>query len=109
MKKIGQNIKYDLLVLMNDGIELAGVVFRHHGGVLPAVPDERRHNLDDLAEKYLNYKTITFKELVGTGKNAVPVEEVPLDKIAEYATEDADITYRLYHIFREQVADGERA
>ena len=55
--------------------------------------------MDDLAEKYLNYKTITFKELVGTGKNAISITDVPMDRLAEYAIEDADITMRLYNIF----------
>ncbi len=105
VKKIGQNIKYDLLVLMNYGIELAGVAFDTMVASYLLSPNDRRHNMDDLAEKYLNYKTITFKELVGTGKSAIPVEEVPLDKISEYAIEDADITYRLYNIFRRKIDD----
>ncbi len=100
VRKIGQNIKYDLLVLMNYGIGLAGVEFDTMVASYLLAPNERRHNLDDMAEKYLNYKTITFKELVGSGKNAVPMEEVPIDRIAEYAAEDADITYRLYGMFR---------
>ncbi len=107
VKKIGQNIKYDLLVLLNYGIELAGIAFDTMVASYLLSPNERRHNLDDLAEKYLNYKTITFKELVGTGKSAVPVEEVPLDKISEYAIEDADVTYRLYNIFREKIDDDD--
>lgn len=100
IRKIGQNIKYDLLVLMNYGITLAGVEFDTMVASYLLAPNERRHNMDDMAGKYLNYKTITFKELVGTGKNAVPVEEVPIDRISEYAIEDADITYRLYGMFR---------
>ncbi len=105
VRKIGQNIKYDLLVLLNYGIELAGVAFDTMVASYLLSPNDRRHNLDDLAEKYLDYKTITFKELVGTGKSAVPVEEVPLDKISEYAIEDADVTYRLYNIFRRKIDD----
>ncbi|HPC43018.1 MAG TPA: DNA polymerase I [Spirochaetota bacterium] len=105
VKKIGQNIKYDLLVLANYGIELAGVAFDTMVASYLLSPNDRRHNMDDLAEKYLNYRTITFKELVGTGKSAIPVEEVPLDKISEYAIEDADITYRLYNIFKRKIDD----
>lgn len=105
VKKIGQNIKYDLLVLMNYGIELAGVDFDTMVASYLLSPNDRRHNMDDMAEKYLSYKTITFKELVGTGKNAIPVEEVPLDKLSEYAIEDADITYRLYTIFKKRIDD----
>jgi DNA polymerase-1 len=103
VRKIGQNIKYDIIVLMNYGIEVAGVAFDTMVASYLLSPNERRHNMDDLAEKYLNYRTITFKDLVGAGKSAVPVEEVPLDRISEYAIEDADVTYRLYAIFRKKI------
>jgi len=106
IKKIGQNIKYDLLVLKRAKIELRGIYFDTMIASYLLNPSERRHNMDDLAEKYLNYKTITFKELTGTGKNAIPLAEVPLDKLAEYATEDADITFRLYKLFKPML-DGQ--
>jgi DNA polymerase-1 len=105
IRKIGQNIKYDIIVLMNYGIEVAGVAFDTMVASYLLAPNERRHNMDDLAEKYLNYRTITFKDLVGTGKSAVPVEEVPLDRISEYAIEDADITYRLYSVFKNRLEE----
>ncbi len=101
--KIGQNIKYDIIVLRNYDITLAGTAFDTMVASYLLATHERRHNLDDLAEKHLGYKTISFKELVGTGKNAVPVEEVPLERISEYAIEDADIAYRLYGLFREGI------
>jgi len=97
IKKIGQNIKYDLLVLRRAGIELRGISFDTMIASYLINPSERRHNMDDLAEEYLKYRTITYKELTGTGKNAVPITEVPLDRLAEYATEDADITLRLHN------------
>jgi len=100
IKKIGQNIKYDLLVLKRAKIELRGIYFDTMIASYLLNPSERRHNMDDLAEKYLNYKTITYKELTGTGKNAIPLVEVPLERLAEYATEDADITFRLYKLFK---------
>ena len=103
IKKIGQNIKYDAIVLKKNGIELAGIYFDTMVASYLLAPNERRHNMDDLAEKYLNYKTITFKELTGTGKNAIPVTEVPLDKLSDYAIEDADITFRLYKTFRDKL------
>jgi DNA polymerase I len=103
--KIGQNIKYDIIVLMNYGIEVAGIAFDTMVASYLLAPNERRHNMDDLAEKYLNYKTITYKDLVGTGKNVVPLEEVPLDRISEYAIEDADITYRLYAVFKNKIEE----
>jgi len=106
IKKVGQNIKFDLLVLKRAKIELRGISFDTMIASYLLNPAERRHNMDDLAEKYLNYKTITYKELTGTGKNAIPLAEVPLEKLAEYATEDADITFRLYKLFKPML-DGE--
>ncbi len=100
IKKIGQNIKYDLLVLRRAGIELRGIVFDTMIASYLINPSERRHNMDDLAEEYLKYKTITYKELTGTGKNAVPITEVPLARLAEYATEDADVTLRLHNVLK---------
>lgn len=100
IKKIGQNIKYDLLVLRRAGIEMQGITFDTMIASYLINPSERRHNMDDLAEEYLKHKTITYKELTGTGKNAVPITEVPLDKLAEYATEDADITLRLHNVLK---------
>ncbi len=100
IKKVGQNIKYDLMVLKRANIVLRGIYFDTMIASYLLNPSERRHNMDDLAEKYLNYKTITYKELVGTGKNAVPLTEVPLEKLSEYAIEDADITFRLYRLFK---------
>jgi len=100
IKKVGQNIKFDLLVLKRAKIDLRGVYFDTMIASYLLNPSERRHNMDNLAEKYLNYKTITYKELTGTGKNAVPLVEVPLDRLAEYAIEDADITFRLYKLFK---------
>lgn len=99
LKKIGQNIKYDLIVLKNANINLKGIFFDTMIASYLINPSERRHNMDDLAEKHLNYKTISFKELVGTGKNAIELTDVPMDKLAEYAIEDTDITMRLYNIF----------
>ena len=100
VKKIGQNIKYDSIVLKQNGITLDGISFDTMIASYLLAPNEKRHNMDDIAEKYLNYKTITFKELAGTGKNAVPVSEIPLEKLSDYAIEDADITYRLYKVFK---------
>ncbi len=107
VKKVGQNIKFDLQVLKHAGITLRGIYFDTMIASYLLNPSDRRHNMDDLAERYLNYKTITFKELTGTGKNAVPITEVPLERLAEYATEDADITFRLYKIFKPMLDENE--
>ncbi len=105
IKKIGQNIKYDIIVLKNAGIDLHGVWFDTMIASYLLDPSERRHNLDELAAKYLNYTTITYKELVSRGKNSIPITEVPLAQLAEYAIEDADIALRLFHILSERLAE----
>ena len=64
---------------------------------------KNRHNMDALSEIHLNHKTITFKEMVGTGKKKINFSEVELQKAMEYAAEDADITYRLYKIFDKNI------
>lgn len=104
IRKIGQNIKYDLLVLRHAGITLKGIAFDTMIASYILNPGERRHNMDDMAEDLLNYKTITYSELVGTGKKAVPITEVPIDRLTEYAAEDADITYRLYLVLQKRIA-----
>ncbi len=105
IKKIGQNIKYDYIVLKKAGIDLAGIYFDTMIASYVLNPAERRHNLDDLAAKHLNYRTITFKELVGTGQKAIPITEVELERLAEYAIEDADIALRLHNEFSAMLTD----
>jgi DNA polymerase I len=93
--KIGQNIKYDMLVLLNNGIELEGIAFDTMVGSY-MIRADGQHNLDALALGALNYHTITFEDLVGKGKNQKLITEVALKDIADYSAEDADITMRLY-------------
>ncbi len=94
-RKIGQNIKYDILVLGTRGIHVQGVEFDTMvaGYVLRA---DGQHSLDALAMEHLNYKIINFDELIGKGKNQKHVTEVPLDAIAQYSAQDADVTMRVY-------------
>lgn len=99
IRKIGQNIKYDAIVLRRRGIELKGIYFDTMVASYLLAPNERRHNMDDLAAKYLGIKTVTYKELTGTGRNAAAITDVPLNRLADYAAEDADVTYRLYELF----------
>ncbi|MBP7603816.1 MAG: DNA polymerase I [Spirochaetes bacterium] len=98
VRKIGQNIKYDIVVFKNAGIELGGVHFDTMIASYLLDPSERRHNMDDMAMKFLNYKTTTFKELVSKGRDTLSITEVPLRELADYAIEDADITLRLHRI-----------
>jgi len=98
VKKIGQNIKFDFIVLFKQGISMNSM---EDTMLMSYVLDagKNRHNMDTLSEIHLQHKTISFKEIVGTGKKEINFSDVALDKAMEYAAEDADITYRLYKIF----------
>ena len=96
--KIGQNPKYDKNVLKSYGVELDGVAFDTmlESYVLDSVAT--RHNMDDLAERYLGVKTIRFEDVAGKGAKQVTFNAVAVDRAAEYAAEDADITLRLHEV-----------
>ncbi|EQA35438.1 DNA-directed DNA polymerase [Leptospira inadai serovar Lyme str. 10] len=104
--KVGQNIKYDLIVLENHGFEVGNIVFDTMLASYILQPESRHHNMDDLAKELLNYQTIHYSDLVGTGKNKKNLWEVELEKVSEYASEDADITLRLYNSLRKPVKDS---
>ncbi len=95
VKKIGQNIKFDYLVFYYQGINLNSV---EDTMLMSYVLDagKNRHNMDTLSQIHLNHKTISYKDLVGTGKKQINFKDVEVSKAAEYAAEDADITLRLY-------------
>ena len=97
IKKIGQNIKYDFIIFKNHGIELTSV---EDTMLLSYTLDagNNRHNMDTLSELHLGYKTISYKDLVGTGKKQLNFSDVDLKSATEYAAEDADITLRLYEV-----------
>lgn len=99
VRKIGQNIKYDLLVLKNHGIDLAPV---DDTMLLSYALDAGRngHGMDELSEIHLSHKPIPFKEVAGTGKKQITFDQVPIDKATAYAAEDADITWRLYKLLK---------
>jgi DNA polymerase-1 len=92
IKKIGQNIKYDWMVLERNGIKLAGVVFDTMLASYLIDPSKRAHNLDQIALDFLSHKTITYEQVAGKGKKAILFSQVPLDQAVPYACEDADIT-----------------
>ncbi len=94
--KLGQNLKYDIIVLRNAGIELAGAAFDTMVANYLLDAGERNHNLDALSERYLGHTTIKIHELIGKGKTQKCMDEVPLAQIAEYAAEDADVPLRLH-------------
>jgi len=96
IKKIGQNIKFDFIILKQNNIEINPI---EDTMLISYTLDAgtNRHNLDTLSEIHLNHKTISYKELVGTGKNKLNFSDIALDKATEYAAEDADVTLRLYN------------
>ena len=96
LKKVGQNIKYDLIVLRNEGVNLQGVAFDTMLASYILNPSGRRHNMDDMARDYLGHTTTKYKEVVGTASKEIGFDEVDVERATEYAAEDADITWRLY-------------
>jgi len=98
VKKIGQNIKFDFIVLFKHGIKISSM---EDTMLMSYVLDsgKNRHNMDTLSEIHLNHKTISYKELVGSGKKEINFSEVDIEKAKDYAAEDADVTLRLYKKF----------
>jgi DNA polymerase-1 len=96
VRKVGQNIKYDWMVLARHGVELKGVAFDTMLASYLLDPSKRAHNLDQIALDFLDHKTTRFEELVGKRKAAATFAEVPLEAAVPYACEDADITWMAY-------------
>ena len=99
VKKCGQNIKYDMIVLSRAGVQLRGVDFDTMVASYLLNPSGRQHNLDTLSLENLNHKMIPISDLIGTGKKQISMAEVPISRAAEYACEDADITLQLRKLF----------
>jgi DNA polymerase-1 len=95
LAKIAQNAKYDMLVLRRAGVEVAGLGCDTMLASYLANPGAKSHGLDSLASELLGYRTISYAEMTGKGKNRIGFEEVAVEKAVVYATEDADITLRL--------------
>jgi DNA polymerase-1 len=105
VEKIGQNLKYDIVVLRTAGVELRGTAFDTMVADYLLDPGERSHNMDDLAHRYLNHKTITIDQLIGTGKNQRGMNEVSVPLITQYAAEDADVPLRLMELLEPRLRD----
>ena len=103
-EKIGQNIKYDISVLMNYGVEVKGPLFDTMIAHYLIQPD-MRHNMDILAETYLNYQCISIESLIGKGKNQKNMRDLSPDEVLDYAAEDADITFQLKEIFEPKLVE----
>jgi len=102
IKKVGQNIKFDFIVLKQNGIEINSI---EDTMLISYTLDAglNRHNMDTLSEIHLGHKTISFKDLVGTGKNKLNFSDIEIHKATEYAAEDADVTLRLYENLKERL------
>lgn len=108
IKKGGQNIKFDALMLSRHGIELQGIAFDTMVAGYLISPGARQNNLDALAEKYLNYKMIPIEALIGAkGKKQKTMADVPVEKVSTYACEDADITFQLKLILEKLLRETE--
>ncbi|MBU3981044.1 MAG: DNA polymerase I [Proteobacteria bacterium] len=105
IKKIGQNIKYDWIVLLRHGIRLSGVIFDTMLASYLINPSKRAHNLDQIALDFLDHKTISYEEVAGKGKNASCFSKVSLEKAVPYACEDADITLMAYNVLMPMLKD----
>jgi len=102
-KKLGQNLKYDLHIFANHGIALAGI---HDDTLLQSyvLESHKPHDMDNLALRHLNIKTIGYAEVVGKGAKQICFDQVDLDTATRYAAEDADITLQLHHALAPQIA-----
>lgn len=102
--KVGQNMKYDILVLSYYGIEVKGVLYDTMIAHFLLYPGQR-HNMDDMAMTLLKYQPIEIEELIGKGSQQKNMRDVPLDKIKEYAAEDADVTLQLWNVLEKKLAE----
>ena len=103
IQKVGQNFKYDLTIFARNGIDVQGVAFDTmlESYVLNSTG---RHNMDDLAKRYLGHQTISFEEIAGKGRNQLTFNQIPLEQAAEYAAEDADVTMKLQQVLWEKLS-----
>lgn len=102
IKKICQNGKFDIAVLRTNGMDVKNFYFDTMLASYVLDPDQK-HNMDALSKKYLNYSPIPLTNLIGKKKDAIKIFEVDVKQLSDYSCEDADITYRLYHILDEEL------
>ena len=103
--KVGQNIKYDFIVLARYGIEIQGIVFDTMIASHLLNPGTRGHGLDRIAMNLFGHKMVSYEEVTGKGKDQIGFQEVPLDLAADYAAEDADLTFMAYTVLKKQIED----
>ncbi len=105
LEKVGQNLKYDLLVLRRAGVELQGLAFDTMVASYVLDPGRRQHSLDALATDLLGVTPTSYKDVVGSGKKEIPFSRVPLEEATRYACEDADLTLRLRERFASELEE----
>lgn len=105
-KKYGQNIKYDRIVMKRHGVEILGISFDTMIASYLINPAKRNHNLDDITMEYIGVKKITTDSLIGSGKKQISMAEVELEKISEYACEDADCVFRLQPLLEAKLKEN---
>lgn len=107
IKKVGQNLKYDCHIFLNEGISIKGIAFDTmlESYVLNSVAT--RHNMDDLAKYYLDHDTIHFEDVAGKGKKQLTFNQIALEEAVPYAAEDADITMQLHKILHSELKKTE--
>jgi DNA polymerase I len=106
IRKIGQNIKYDLIVFKKEGVDIAGIACDTMLASYLLDPSRRGHSLDDLAEIFLEHRTIHIKELIGKGKSQILFSGVDIEQATEYACEDADVAFRVAEVLLPKIEAG---
>jgi len=106
LAKVGQNIKYDWIVLKRSGIDLQGVIFDTMVASYLLNPTRRAHNLETISAEYLDHEMISYKEVTGGKKGNKGFDEVPVDDAVPYACEDADITLMAYEVLEPKLREG---
>lgn len=103
IKKVGHNIKYEKVVLLNYGIDLKGIDFDTMVAAYLLNPSKLAYGLDDLALEYLGHKMTPITELIGRGKKAVTMDEIEIGRVSRYCCEDSDVTFRLKGLLEERL------
>jgi len=106
VKKVGQNIKYDYIVLSRFGITLQGISFDTMIASYLLNPSTRGHSLDNIAMTLFGHKTISYEEVTGKGKNQIGFQDVPIPEAVNYASEDADLTFMAYQVLKKSIQAG---
>ncbi|TWT70283.1 DNA polymerase I [Crateriforma conspicua] len=107
IRKIGQNLKYDVVVLRGIGLNVRGIAVDTMVADYLLNPGGRNHTLDDLARRYLNHQTTSIKELIGTGKKQIRMDQVDVTRVSDYACEDVDVPIRIADTISDQLKQAD--